>query len=119
MKLDTHMNFMICGIAYTVKPLLSGPLILYGHLPLPGGHNSVCVHMRSVYYFFSVFTSEANSLVESMATLSIYISRTCVSVPGGPPRNAQMSGRPVKDQRSLKSPRKWLILVQLKTPDFT
>ena len=24
-------------------------------------------------------------------------------------RNAQTSGRPVKDQRSLKSPRKWLI----------
>ena len=44
-----------------------------------------------------------------MATLSIYISRTYVrSGPGGP-HNTQTSGRPVKDQRSLKLPRKWLI----------
>ena len=88
MKLDTHMNFMICGIAYTVKPLLSGPLILYGHLPLYQADITQFACTCAVLITYSVFTSEANSLVESMATLSIYISRTCVSVPGGPPRNA-------------------------------
>ena len=43
-----------------------------------------------------------------MATLSIYISRTCVLVLEAPV-NMQMSGWPLKDQRSLKSPRKQLI----------
>ena len=61
----------------------------------------------------NIIASEASSLVKSMATLSIYISRTyertCVLVPGGTPHNVQKSGRLVKDQRSLKSPRKWLI----------
>ena len=46
--------------------------------------------------------------MKSRATLSIYISRTYVLVPGAPV-NVQMSGRSVKDQRSLKSPRKRLI----------
>ena len=48
--------------------------------------------------------------MKSMATLSIFISCTYVCFgPGGTPVNAQTSGRPVKDRRSLKSHRKRLI----------
>ena len=53
-----------------------------------------------------------STVTKSMVTLSIYILliRTYVrSGPGGPTCNVQTSGRPVKDQRSLKLSRKQLI----------
>ena len=57
-----------------------------------------------------IFNCErSETITKSMATLSSYVC-TCVRVPGGPlTRDVQTSGRPVKDQRSLKSPRKQLI----------
>ena len=44
-----------------------------------------------------------------MATPSIYTRTFVCSGPGGGTRNAQMSGQLVKDQSSLKLPRKRLI----------
>ena len=49
--------------------------------------------------------------MKSMATLSIYIRRTYIHAfwsRGGPAQRAT-TGRPVNEQMSLKSPRKWLI----------
>ena len=49
---------------------------------------------------------EVNGNSVAVRTCSTYMH----SGPGGPlTRNAQTSGRPVKDQMSLKLPRKWLI----------
>ena len=50
---------------------------------------------------YITIVSEASSLVKSMATLVHIILLLVV--------RTQTSGQPVKYQRSLKSPRKWLI----------
>ena len=65
--------------------------------------------MYSVCPEVYLIASEASFLVKSVATLSIYILVVRMRSSPGPPVNAQTSGQPVKDQRSLKSPRKWLI----------
>ena len=71
------------------------------------------IFFRKNYTFYTCERSE--TITKSMATLSLYVRmyihvRTCVLVrEWALTRNAQTSGQQVKDQRSLKSPRKRLI----------